>query len=271
MNTIKDLHSRFGFHSTPFNCELGIKELFVHDLFKQHLDNILRAVNKRMSAALIAPSGTGKTTLLRLLADKLPEVRYRVHYIKVTDLSKRDFCREVASAVDAEPAGNYPALVRKLQERFVATLDVHGFRPVILIDEAHDMRPETLGILRILTNFEMDSRLVVSIILSGQTGLGKILRHPKLEDVARRLAHWAVLRPLSRKELATYVQHRVSIAGACDPVFDAGAVEALYEIGRGNLRATDYLALKSLEVAHDADLNIVDCDHVAQAGKMLWV
>ena len=37
-----------------------------------------------------------------------------------------------------------------------------------MLDEAHDIRPDVLGILRVLTNFKWDSRLVVSFVLANQ-------------------------------------------------------------------------------------------------------
>lgn len=270
MKDMKDLKSRFGFHSTPFTREIPVRDRFTFEPFEEELASLLRAVEDRMSAALIAPAGTGKTVLLRCLTDRLPAARYRVHYVKVTGLSKRDLCREIACAVDTTPAGSFPALVRKLQERFLTTADTDGLRPVLVIDEAHEFRPEVLGILRLLTNFEMDSRLVLSLVLAGQEGLRRLLRRDDLEDVTRRLAHCASLRPLSREETQRYVEHRSSIAGAARSPFDVRAQDALYEIGRGNLRATDQLALKSLEVAHDQDAQACDPNHVAHARKLLW-
>lgn len=270
MSKIHDFITRFGFHSVPFTCEIRVEDHFVHELYTESLHHLYQAVDRRMSAALIAPSGVGKTALLRALVNRLPEARYRVHYVKVTDLSKRDLCREITAAIGAEPAGSYPALVRRLQERLAACLDINGIRPVLLLDEAHDMRPEVLGILRILTNFDMDSRLVVSIVLSGQPPLAGYLRREQLEDVARRLSHYAQLRLLSRPEVTQYVRHRCQIAGAAVCPFDPGALEALFEVARGNLRATDFVAVKSLEIAHQADANVVDSNHVAQARGMLW-
>jgi len=88
--------------------------------------------------------------------DQLPEARFRVRYVKVTNLSRRDMCQEIAYAMDMPPAGQLPTLVRNLQERLHA-VEADGLRPVLLLDEAQDMRPETLGLLKILTNFEMDS------------------------------------------------------------------------------------------------------------------
>jgi len=45
---------------------------------------------------------------------------------------------------------------------------------------------------------------------------------------------------------------------------------AIYEIGRGNLRATDHLALQALELAHDAGCDVVDAQHVTEARRLLW-
>lgn len=269
MNQSTEFLSHFGFHTTPFTREIRVKDLFVHELYKEALEHLFHAVSQRMSAVLIAPAGTGKTALLRALVTRLPETRYRTHYVKVTDLSKRDFCREIAASVGAEPAGTYPILVRRLQERFASTLDTDSLRPVLLLDEAHDMQPDVLSILRILTNFDMDNRLVVSIILVGQPLLAKMLRQQKLEDVAQRMIHQATLRLLSRKETDAYIRHRCQIVGSLASPFDHGAMEALFEIGRGNLRATDHLAIKSLETAHQAGCHTVDSNHVTTARGML--
>ena len=153
MNATTDLLSRFGFHTLPFTREIPVKERFALDLYEESLVYLQRALANRMSAALIAPAGTGKTALLRALCERLPETRYRVHYVKVTDVSRRDLCREIAAAVDLAPAGTYPVLVRRLQARFSAALEEQAQRPVLVFDEAHGLRPEVLGLLCTLTDF----------------------------------------------------------------------------------------------------------------------
>ncbi len=124
--------------------------------------------------------------------------------------------------------------------------------------------------LRILTNFEMDSRLVVSIIIAGQPPLRELLRKERLEDFARRLTHYAVLRPLSRPEMQRYIEHRCTIAGAVTVPFDVSAIDGIFEISRGNLRAIDQLALKAIEVACDRERKVIDATLVVEARKMLW-
>lgn len=269
MTQINDFRSRFGLHKIPFTRELSIKDRFRLDYLDQAHDQLRLTLDKRMSAALIAPAGTGKTTLLRTLLDGLSESRYRVHYIKVTDLAKRDLCREICTALLLEPAGNYPTLVRRLQGRLEDAFTTDGLRPVLIFDEAHDFRPDTLGMLRLLTNYDMDSKLVVSLILAGQTPLKNMLLVDKLKPLADRLAHCATLRLLSRDELTGYIHHRCRIAGAKQAPFDSGAIEALYEISRGNMRAADHLALKALELAHDQDAQTLTSNHIAEARALL--
>jgi len=231
---------------------------------------LLRVVESRMSGALIAPAGFGKTNLLRSMIGDLPEARYRVRYVKVTDLSKRDMCREIATACGVQPVGSYPMLVRRLQEGFENAYGLDGLRPVLVVDEAHEMRPDVLGMLRVLTNFEMDSKLVVSLVLAGQAKLGTLLKRAELEDVAQRIAYFGTLRLLSRDETRGYIEHRCSIAGAAASPFDHGALDAIFEVTQGNMRAIDRVARAALEEAVSAGGQAVSHREVITARKNLW-
>ncbi len=262
--------SPLGFRKTPFTRELAVTERFELPHQAEATEALTEAVSRRMSAALIAPAGSGKTVALRTLVAGLPEARYRVRYVKVTGLSKRDLCKEIAAACELSPTGIYPALVRKLQDAFAHTSTSDGLRPVIVLDEAHDLRPDSLAMLRLLTNFEMDSRLVVSLVLAGQPPLKKLLSRPDQQAVAQRLAHYATLRLLSRDETRAYVHHRCVIAGAQADPFDGDAHEAIFEMSRGNLRAIDRIALKSLELVAQAGASAVSSGNVIAARKLLW-
>jgi type II secretory pathway predicted ATPase ExeA len=262
--------SPLGFRKTPFTRELSVAERYELPYQAQAAEALAEAVRQRMSGVLIAPAGTGKTVALRMLVSCLPESRYQVRYLKVTGLSKRDLCKEIAAACGLSPAGIYPALVRKLQEAFEHTTGIDGLRPVIVLDEAHDLRPESLAMLRLLTNFEMDSRLVVSLVLAGQPPLKTLLGRPEQAAMAQRLAHYATLRLLSRDETRCYVVHRCTLAGAATDPFDAEAHETLFELSRGNLRAIDRLALKSLQVAAAAGASAVCSAELIAARSQLW-
>jgi len=260
-----------GFRNTPFTRELAITDRFSLAFQQEAGDALREAVTSRMSCSLVAPAGTGKSLVLRLLASSLPEARYRVRYVKVTGLSKRDLCKEISVACGLPPAGIYPTLVRRLQDHCVATCGTDGVRLVLLLDEAHDLRPESLAILRLLTNFEMDAKLVLSIVLAGQSPLATMLERAGAEAVAQRLAHRATLRLLTRDETAAYIEHRCRLAGAQQVPLPGEAVEAIFEMSRGNLRAIDRLSLKALQIAAKAGREVAGSSDVIAARTHLWL
>lgn len=266
-----DPRAYFGLHTLPFTREIATHDLWSSPIFEQPLEDLFWTVQQRMSAALVAPSGTGKTFLLRALSERLPEACYRCHYVKLTSLSKRDMCREIATVVGLEPTGTLPALVRKIQHAFQDQTHEEGIRSLLLLDEAGDMRPGVLAILRILTNFEMDSRLLLPVVLAGDHHLLHLLERQELEPVRRRLAHVATLRLLSPTETQVYMQHRIHIAGGKDLPFDEQALEAVYEFTRGNLRAINYLTRKALQIAAAQNVNTIDTALVVAARKNLML
>jgi len=259
----------FGLRCQPFTRELTVKDRMKFSFIEAESEALLSTIKCGMSGALIAPAGAGKTVVLRTIQKSLPEARYRIHYVKVTGVAKRDMCREICAAIGAPPAGTYPALVRSIQSHFENTLDVDGLRPVMLIDESHEMPPPVLAMLRLLTNFAMDSRLVVSFILAGQTPLKELLKKDSMGAIASRLAHCGQLRLLSRSESRKYLEHRMRIAGTNNFPFDDDACEALFEITCGNLRALDQASRKALEIAALAKAKVVDPAHVMTAKSQL--
>jgi hypothetical protein len=73
--------------------------------------------------------------------------------------------------------------------------------------------------------------------LAGQPDLAHTLDRSDQDAMARRIVHYGTLSPLSCDEIAKYVEHPVTIVGAHQCPSDAGGWDALFEIGRGNLRS----------------------------------
>ncbi len=265
-----DACTYFGLHHLPFTREIAVADRFHLPDHDDLAYDIQAAVDDHLSAAVISPAGAGKTVLLRTVEDALPKARFRIHYIKVTDLSKRDFCREIAAAMGASTAGYYGALVRQIQDRCQSLLGQESLRPVLLIDDCHDARPEVLSILRVIANFEMDSRLVVSMVLCGQSPLRAMLRRDILEDVSRRLSLVGTLPLLGRPETFDYIDHRLRICGGEPELIDRHAREAVFEATQGNMRAIDALTLRALQLAAQAGLKGVDLSVVQNARAQVW-
>jgi type II secretory pathway predicted ATPase ExeA len=261
---------RFRFKSVPFTREIHVEHRLKVLQIEEQVTALKAVVDQRQSAVLVAPAGCGKTVALRSLRAQLPEARYRTTYIKLADLSARDTCREVAMAIGVPASGQYPSLVRAVEERLRSGYLDQSVRQVVIFDDAHEMRNDALRLVRLLTNFEMDSRLVVSIILAGQMPLKKRLLHDELEDIRQRLGHCGELAPLTREETRAYIEQRSVIAGATNVPFEPLAIEAIHEITRGNMRAIDRLSVAALTQADRAQKAIVDVADVALARAHTW-
>lgn len=261
---VADIRTHFHLTALPFTRELSVEKRFSTPAIEAAIQELRFTIEERGCGALTAPAGTGKTMILRALKASLPEARFKVSYFKVTGLGKRDMCRELAYAIGLEPVGQYNALVRKLQDSF-REFASNGERMVLLVDEAHDMTPDVLSIFRLLTNFEMDSRLVISVLFCGQPALGTLLSRETVVAIAQRLSCVLTLNNLSREQARDYLHHRLQVVGARAEVFTEQAVDTLFEMTRGNMRATDTLALKALHVAAKRGVNRVESTHIIDA------
>jgi len=262
---------RFRFVTMPFTREIKIDHRYKVAHIEEEIMALKTAIDSRQSAVLTAPAGAGKTLVLRTLKSLLPESRYKTTYFKLTDLSSRDMCRQIAVALGTDPAWCYPTLVRAIEERLRVGFEGGGLRQVIMIDDAQELRPEVLKLIRLLTNFDMDSKLVVSIILSGQMMLKEILHRPDMEDVKQRMIRASELHLLTRDETKSYLDHRVKIAGAQRSPFEDGASDAIFEVTRGNMRAIDKIATACLIDADKAAHDTVSSSDVASARGKLWM
>jgi general secretion pathway protein A len=133
------------------------------------------------------------------------------------------------------------------------------------------VKTNVFSIFRLLTNFEMDSKLIVSIIFVGQPQLKIILQKSSLEDIASRMSHYGELRLLTREESLDYLKHRMRIAGSTIFPFDDRACEALFEFSRGNIRALGQLARKAMELASSKGIETIGQGHVVEARSNLAI
>lgn len=264
-----DVRAHFGLSGAPFTREIPPQKMWRQPGLDDLVRDLEATVSARDSAAVIAPSGAGKTALIRRLVDALPEARYRVADIKVTSVGNRDLYRSLARALGIEPSGTWPALLESLQAHARALATTEARRAVIIIDEAQDMRPAVLSTLRMLTNFQMDSELLISLVLVGDSGLETLLYRNDMEALRSRLACVIRLSLLSRAETKSYIDHRLDIAGSRRPLLDDSAVEAVYDLSRGNIRAIDHLCRTALVIAARNAIDTIDAGTVTAARKKL--
>jgi type II secretory pathway predicted ATPase ExeA len=133
-------------------------------------------------ALISGDPGTGKSVVLRALADRLerqPDLTVGVLNHPQSNLG--DFYRELAEVfgVSLKPSNHWGSF-KTLRERWVSHLEATRIRCCLLIDEAQEMSPKTLLELRLLASARFDSQPLLAVILAGDGRLNDALARDEL-------------------------------------------------------------------------------------------
>jgi type II secretory pathway predicted ATPase ExeA len=145
-----------------------------------------------------------------------------------------------------EPRFHAHALLDQIHERLLA-LDEAGRAALLVVDEAHLIPGKgTLEEIRLLTNFQLDDRNLIAVVLSGQSELMERLRHRSYRAITQRIGAHVRLAPLTAADTAAYVRHRLAVAGAQKAVFTEDGLTALHRASAGIPRVINHLCTQSL-------------------------
>lgn len=209
--------------------------------------------------------GTGKTLLLRRLLNTLPE-RWQAAFVPNPGLDPQSLYAAIAIEFGIPSEGASAILLHRLERHFVA-LARQDRQPVVLIDEAQALPADTLEAVRLLTNLETEKRKLLQVVLFGQPELMERLREKSTRQVLTRISFHASLRPLDRKEVAAYLQHRLKVAGADGRRFTWWAEFALWRASRGLPRLLNIVAAKAMMLACGMGSQYITRRHVRAAAR----
>jgi type II secretory pathway predicted ATPase ExeA len=236
----------YGLKEKPFNKTPDPRFLYQSRKHAEALARMQYAVEEQDIVLLTGDIGSGKTTLCRTLIDLLDESYVPVLIVNPR-LSPAQLLRTIAMRFGMNDSARYrhgvlEELNAKLYEFFEA-----GKRPVIIIDESQLIPgKETFEELRLLTNFQLDDRNLLALVLIGQTELRERLGRRPYRALRQRIGMQYHLGPLDREETEAYVRHRLMIAGREAPLFDEQALALLFEHSGGVPRRINIIAGNAL-------------------------
>lgn len=188
--------------------------------------------------------GAGKTTLVRTLFNQIAAQEFVVAHIVNTQLHSDDTLKMVVTCFGL-PCGegaSKPAMLATL-ERFLHDCDAQGKRVLLVIDEAQNLTPRVVEELRMLSNFQTDSKSLLQTFLLGQPEFRVTLHRPDMQQLRQRVIATYHLGPMDQAETRAYVEHRLRMVGWEDGAlsFTADAQEAIYAYSGGIPRKINHL------------------------------
>ena len=262
----------FGLKKEPFTISPDPSFLYPSVRHRQALAHLKYGLEREGGFILLTGEvGTGKTTLTRLLLRELPG-NVRVAYILNARLGELDLmssiCQELRIPLDADKANirEYTDALNK------DLLDSHanGTKTLLVIEEAQNLDPTVLEMLRLLTNLETDTTKLLHILLVAQPELLEVIGRPELRQLNQRVVSRYHLEPLDLQETTSYLSHRLSRAGCNRPVFDQAASAELHRISKGVPRVINLLSERSLLGAYASEEASVTKHIVQQASKEVF-
>jgi len=205
----------FGLTEKPFAIAPDPRFLFMSDMHREALAHLIYGINSDGCIILLTGDvGTGKTTVCRCFFGQVP-VNTDIAVILNPKLTIIELLQTICEefGVDIADAPQSVKEYTDLLNHYLFESNARGRINVVIIDEAQNLAPDVLEQLRLLTNLETNTHKLLKIVLIGQPELRDLLSLPTLAQINQRITTRYHLRPLPAKQLKTYIEHRISVAG----------------------------------------------------------
>jgi len=256
---MKRLHDLYGLKYNPFLPHLPKEGLWMPPGAEGFFARLEMMRDMGGFALLTGEPGAGKSQLLRLLHQRLrAEPGAVVSVLERPQSRLADLYRELGDRFGITVGtynryGGFKALRERWRQQIKQTL----VQPILLVDEAQEMRTESLCELRLLGSEESDSVSLMTVVLCGDQRLTERLRSVDLLSLASRVRARLILPRWPPEQLGDYLDHLLAAAGA-PHLLTEGLARVLCRHAEGNLRQLVHMG--EVLLAHAAQRRLPQVD-----------
>jgi len=232
-----------GYQVNPFDRRPDERFMFDFAQHKAARADLEYTVHTQGFSVFTGDIGSGKTTVLRALLDKLDLSEIKPCFIRVRSphITSHSLHQDMVERLGEEPPKWGRHKVENQLERVLRRLYEEGRLPLLIIDEAQGLRKEALETVRLLSDYAVQFRGIISIILVGQPELRYRLLSAQYRNLAQRVTVFSELNGLVPSETDKYVRYRLTQAGGNPSLFSAPAIELIHRKTDGTPRTINRL------------------------------
>ncbi len=255
----------FGFNRFPFDRDIAVEDMFQSHSMQELSVRLQHLIELRGIGLVTGDPGSGKSTACRKMASALHSGIHKTLYVPLSTGNPIDLYKCIAWELGLQIERSRAALYRQIRNEVTRLCVEARMRCLLIVDEAHALRPEVLEELRLLTNYAMDSENRLCLLLCGQTELRRRIGMAVHEPLNQRIVVRYHLGTLSPEESAAYLAHLLHRAGTELPLFEPQALAALHQASSGLPRKLNLLAHHALIAAAANKAKIATAEHVQTA------
>ncbi len=263
----------FKLHELPFRLSPDPQFLYLskqHARAKAYMESTIWFTDGFV--VITGEIGAGKTTLIETFLRELePDVV--VAQINQTQLSPTAFLQTVLVQFGFTPFDMKKPEVLATLNQFLTEQHIAGRKVVLIIDEAQNLSYRVLEEIRMLSGIETTKEKVLRIILAGQPELNDKLNSKELVQLVQRVRLRFHLSALSSSETASYIDHRLEVAGSQGRrIFAEDVYPTIYRYTGGVPRLVNTLCDTAMMAAFGRESDAVTAEDVDAAIRELqWV
>jgi len=260
----------YGFTKDPFMIVPDPNYLYMSPKHEEALARLVYGLKERCAIMLLTGEvGAGKTTLIRYLTGHLP-ASIQAATISNSNLFAEALLRMilVEFGQPAAPEWDKSVLIKNLQLHLDA-LAAQNRRSLLIIDEAQNLPLDALEEIRMLSNFQANTRSLLQILLVGQPELRTRMKDPRCLQIAQRVAINYHITALNLEETRAYIAYRLKRSGASPQLFTADAMEMVFRLSRGIPRSINLTCDSALIYGFAEEVRTIDSEVVSKAAKQL--
>lgn len=246
--------THFKMSDHPFCEKPPIQWLLADNRFDQALARLTFFQQQGNIALITGQTGIGKSSLIRLFKQQLPQNLYHPIYLHLTNISPSSFLRLVVTKLGESPKFGKDRLFLQIIER----IRKNEIDTVLIIDEAHLIASQTLTDLRLLVSSGIDTNFPLKIVLSGQEVLGTLLKSSTHTDLVHRICVRYQLNPLTKSQTTAYIDNRLHCVDVSEKIFETEAKAIIHDYSGGVPRQINNIATACLINAAAKNRKTVD-------------
>lgn len=220
--------NHFTLSAHPFTENPPLKWILRDPRIEEALARLKFFEEQATLALIIGQTGVGKSSLLRLFLNELPQNRFHPLYLNLTPLHPSGFLRMIVTHLGEKPKMGKDRLLLQILER----IRQNEKSTLFIIDEAHLIDPQVLTDLRVLIS-SLDQTLSLKILLCAQEGIRHILKRSSHADLLHRITLHVHIHPLSKTQTSAYIDNRITMAGGSLKLFDPEAKDLIHDYTGG--------------------------------------